>query len=199
MKARQLYYLLVAAGAVIVFSLFGVSYGANKLLGQQARKLSGLRADSQAADLEQSSILQDKKDIATYSPLNTVAESVVPQDKDQAQAVRQIVNLANASGITSLSSITFPTSTLGTTTSGAPKPGLTQLTPVQGINGVYNLQITISQSAGSSVPYSDFLAFLGSLEQNRRTAQVTSITVQPDVQRPNNVSFTLVVNEFIKP
>ena len=198
MKAKQLYYLLVVTCCVVIGSLFAVAYGANRLLGQQAQKLSRLRADSQAAELQQSSLLKDKRDIAKYSELNTIAESVVPQDKDQAAAVRQIVNIAAASGISNLSSITFPASTLGVTTSGAAKPNLTQLIPVPGISGVDNLQITITQSVSDSVSYSDFLAFLTGLEQNRRTAEVTSITVEPDAKQPNNVSFTLIVNEFHK-
>ncbi len=199
MKAKQLYFVLLSCCCLAVIALFGVAYGANKLLSQQASKLSTLRADSDAASQEQISLEQDKKDITKYSELNVIAKSVVPQDKDQAQAVQEIVKIANNSGIQDLSSITFPTSTLGVTTSGAAKAGATQLTPVQGISGVFNLQITITQSASDSVPYNNFLAFLTGLEQNRRTAQVASITVVPDAQRPSNVSFTLAVNEFLKP
>lgn len=199
MKARRLYYTLVACCCVSIICLIGVGYGANKLLGEQANKLSKLRADSAASNLQGSSIVQDKAEIKKYSEINTIAESVVPQDKDQAQAVEEIVNIAAASGISNLSSVTFPASTLGVTTSGAPKPGFTQLTPVTGINGVYNLQITIMQEPDDSVPYNDFLSFLTGLENNRRTAEVTSINVSPDVQEPDDVSFTLIVNEYIKP
>jgi hypothetical protein len=196
MKARQLYFVLLGCCLLATASLFGVAYGADQLLGKQARKLSNLRADSASASLQQTALTQDRKDIQRYSQLNTIAASVVPQDKDQAQAVQQIVNVAAASGIAKLSSITFPTSSLGTHSSSK----LTQLTPVAGITGVYNLQITITLSGGdSSVPYDNFLQFLTGLEQNRRTAEVSSISVQPDSQRPGNVSFTLVVNEFIKP
>jgi len=199
MKAKQLYFVLISCCIISFLCLIGVGYGANKLLGQQAQKLSKLRADSAAASLQESSIVADKADIKKYRELNTIAESVVPQDKDQAEAVQEIVNVAANSGISNLSSITFPSSTLGATTSGAPKPGLTQLTPVTGISGVYNFQITITQLASNTVPYSSFLSFLTGLEQNRRTAEVTGITVQPDAKQPNNVSFTLIVNEFIKP
>jgi len=198
MKAKQLYYLLMGCCVLLAVALFGIGYGANKILGQQASKLSKLRTDSGAANAQQAGLVQDKKDIQKYSELNTIAESIVPQDKDQAQAVRQIVDIATANHI-QLSSITFPSSTLGDTASGASKPGLTQLTPVTGINGVYNFAITITQAAGDSVPYNDFLSFLSGLEKNRRTAQVTSISVQPDSKQPNNVSFTLTVSEFIKP
>lgn len=201
MKARQLYFVLVAACCLIGASFLGVAYGADKLLGHQASRLSRLRADNDAAGMQVTALTQDKRDIARYGELNTIAESVVPQDKDQAQAVRQIVNLAAASGIAKLSSVTFLTSTLGMTGAGthSSNPNLTQLTPVKGISGVYGLQIVITQSPGDSVPYSSFLNFLTKLEHNRRTAQVSSITVQPDPQQLNDVSFTLIIDEFIKP
>jgi len=198
MKSRQLYYILLACCMLLLIALVGVGYGANKVLGQQAAKLAKLRADNDTANNQQAALLQDKKDIQKYSELNTIAESIVPQDKDQAEAVRQIVNIAKANGI-ELSSITFPTSTLGTSKLSTARPGLTQLSQVVGITGVYNLAITITQATSSSVPYTSFLSFLSGLEQNRRTAQVSSINVQPDAKIPNNVSFTLTVDEFIKP
>lgn len=199
MKAKQLYFLLIGCGFLAACAFFAVAFGADKLLGQQANKLSTLRALSDAAQAQQNSLLQDKKDIAKYSDLNTIAASIVPQDKDQAQAVQQIVDIAAASGIAKLSSITFPASTLGVTGAGSSKPNLTQLTPVQGIGGIYNLTITITQSASDTVPYNNFLSFLSGLEKNRRTAEVTSVTVQPDPKNPGQVSFTLIINEFIKP
>jgi hypothetical protein len=198
MKAKQLYYVLLACCCIAGIALVGMAYAANNVLAGQASKLSTLRAQSGSLSAQQSSLLQDKSDITRYSELNTVAESIVPQDKDQAEAVRQIVDIASANGI-QISSITFPSSTLGETATGLPTPNLTQLTPVAGINGVLNLQITITQNASSAVPYTSFLSFLSGLEQNRRTAEVTSISVTPSSNQPNDVSFTLVVNEFIKP
>lgn len=200
MKTKQLYYLLISLLVLLGLGFVGVAYGANKIMGSEAAKLSTLRADAAVLDSLQTSLTKNKKDVAKYSELNAIAQSIVPQDKDQAQAVREIVNLANQSGIAKLSSVTFPSSTLGTITPGSSSnPNLTQLTPVKGMPGVYQLQITVAQDATSRVPYGQFTTFLGKLEQNRRTAQVTGITVQPDVEHPDNVAFTLVINEFIKP
>ena len=64
---------------------------------------------------------------------------------------------------------------------------------------MYELPITIVQDQTARVPYDRFITFLSKIEQNRRTAQVGSISVQPDANNPNNVAFTLVINEFIKP
>jgi hypothetical protein len=198
-KAKHLYFVLIGCCCIAIVALLGIGYGANRLLSQQANKLSKLRANTAVETMQETTLVQDKKEIAKYTELNTIAESIVPQDKDQAEAVGQIVNLAGASGISKLSSITFLTSTLGVTTTGAAKPGLTQLTPVEGLTGVYYFPITIAQDSTDPVSYSDFLSFLQKIEQNRRTAEVTSITVSPSVSNPNQVSFTLVVNEFIKP
>ena len=199
MKAKQLYFVLIGCCCLVILAFFGVAYGANKLLAGQANKLSTLRALNGAVQEQQTALLTDKRDVVKYGNLNTIAASIVPQDKDQAEAVRQIVNIASASGIPSLTSISFPPSTLGITTTGSPKPNMTQLTPVAGISGVYNLEITVTQGSTNSVPYTDFLNFLSGLEQNRRTAEVTSISIAPDLTNPSNVSFTLVINEFIKP
>jgi hypothetical protein len=193
MDSRKVYFgfigLLVLLGVGFVFSV----KEANTLLEGRSQTLTGLKAESQATADQQAQLDADKAAIAKYTALNKIAESVVPQDKDQAEAVQEIVNLASQSGISKLSSISFPASTLGTT------KGITQVTAVKGIPGVYDLQITITQGNTSLVPYSSFITFLSKLEQNRRTAEVTSINVEPSPTSPGMVSFTLVVDEFIKP
>lgn len=184
---------------------------ANGVLEQHATGLADVKAANQMLDRQKSQLISDKKDVAKYSSLNDIAKTVVPQDKDQAEAVREIVNLASQSGIPKLSTIAFPPSTLGTATITA-TPGttviptvptsaktLTQVTPVKGIPGVLDLQITITQANTDPVSYQSFITFLSKLEQNRRTAEVSSITVQPQPKNPNAVAFTLVIDEFIKP
>lgn len=200
-KAKQLNYALISLVCLLALGFVGIAYATNKLLSAPAGKLSKLKADNEVLDGLQTTLAHNKQDIAKYSGLNTIAQTIVPQDKDQAEAVREIVNLAAASGIPKLSSITFPSSSLGTVTPGThtTNPNLTQLTPVPGISGVYELPITILQDQASRVSYGQFVAFLSRLENNRRTAQVASITVQPDSNNPNNVAFTLVINEFIRP
>ena len=200
MNSKRLYYGLVGLLVILGLGLLFGAHEANTLLENQSVTLVTLKAKNQAMTNEQVQLSNDKKEITTYADLNTIAQSVVPQDKDQAEAVLEIVNLAAQSGISQLSSITFPTSTLGTTTTGSSaNPNLTQLMPVKGIPGVYELQITVTQDTTSLVPYSDFITFLSKLEQNRRTAQVSDIDVQPDQTNPDMIAFNLVINEFIKP
>lgn len=215
MNSKRVYLLLIGCICLLTVGLIGGTYGANKLLVSHANTLNGLKAKSAALAKEQLSLNKARKDIKSYADLNTIAKSVVPEDKDQAEAVRQIVNIAATNGIT-LSNITFPASTLGGTATGAattttpsaasaaaaansPKSKLSQLQPVKNIAGVYALPITVETDATAPVPYSKFIAFLSALEHNRRTAQVINIAIQPNKDNPNLLSFTLELNEYIKP
>jgi hypothetical protein len=197
MNAKAHFIMLVAWLIIILANFVTMVYGVNKLLGSQAEKLSTQRAISEALSNQQTTLTKNKTDLVKYKDLNDIAKSVVPQDKDQAEAVREIVNIASQSGISGLSSITFPASTLGN--KATIKGGLTQLTPVKGISGVYDLKITVTQEAEGNTTYDQFLTFLRNLEQNRRTAQVTSINVTPSTTKIGTVGFTLVIDEYIKP
>jgi Ca2+-binding EF-hand superfamily protein len=196
-KAKETYLILLALFLIILATFVMLAYGANKILAGQAQKLSTQRAVSEALGNQQTALTKNKQDLIKYKDLNDIAKTVVPQDKDQAEAVREIVNIASQSGIRKLTSVTFPSSTLGVAAGAKGN----QLTPVKGISGVYDLQITITQTSDKDNPvtYSQFLAFLRGLEQNRRTAQVSSINVQPDTTGNDRVGFTLVIDEYIKP
>lgn len=206
MNSKRAFYVLLGVVGMLFVAVIAGAYEVNNLLVSKSHHLVELKTQSQVVSGQQSGLTLAKKQVQQYSDLGAIAKSVVPQDKDQAEAVREIANLASESGIAQLSSISFPVSTLGAVTtapSGATVVSsggkLTQLTPVKGINGVYSLQITVQQTADHAVTYNQFLNFLQHLEQNRRTAQVTSITLQPDTKNPNMVAFTLIINEFIKP
>lgn len=212
MTSKHIYYIMIATIVILVGAIFGGAYLANQQLQKQASALDKHKTKTAVLEEEQKILIKAKKDVVTYAELDKIAKTIVPQDKDQARAVREIINIAAESGIKP-TGISFPVSTLGgpkaattgTATTGAAakssssQSALSQLTPVKGIKGVYNLQITIEQDATTPVPYPQFIDFLSRLEKNRRTAQVSSIGLRPSPTNRNMVSFTLTVNEFIKP
>jgi len=209
MNSKILYFILVGLTSLLIVGLVGGAYGANYLLEGQSKKLQDAKLESLTLTEKQKQLIKAKEDIEKYQPLANIAKSVVPQDKSQAQTVREIVNIAAANGI-QIASITFPSSTLGgsnvptksgkpSASSGSKNTGLSQLTPVKDIGGVYTLPITIQSDTDIPVSYFQFLRFLDALEHNRRTALVSSITLQPDDTVPNGISFTLIVDEYIKP
>jgi hypothetical protein len=199
MNTKQVHYILITITIIAATVLLASGYIANQILVGKSAELSKLKAQSQVTSDLQSTLKKNKADIVKYKELNEIAKAVVPQDKSQAQTIGEIVKMANQSGISNLSSITFPASTLGGTGAAKAPSGLTQVTPVKGINSVYLLPITITQDPSDAVKYDQFLNFLKKLETNRRTSQVSSISIQPDSKNPNLISFTLIVNEYIKP
>lgn len=212
--SKRLNFLLRGVIGLLVVGLVAGAYGTNMLLGSQANKLTDLKAKSLALAKEQLILVNAKKEVQSYSSLEHIAQAVVPEDKDQAEAVREIVNIAAANRI-SLASINFPASTLGTgpagsspststqTTTVNPNSSaskLSQLIPVKNIPGVYDLQITVQGDPGLPVPYAAFVNFLNSLEHNRRTAQISTVNLQPHIaNHVLLVTFSLTLNEYIKP
>jgi len=191
--ARRLYFVLLAVVGVAVLALFGSVYVAGGLLKAKSKDVAKARLDSLVLEQKQVQLNKARADIEKYQALADIAKHIVPQDKDQAQTVREIVSIGAASGI-KLGAITFPTSSLGD-----PKTPHSQLTPVKNIAGVYSLDITVQSDTSSPSSFASFIDFLDRLEHNRRTALVKGISIQPDASNPSRLSFTLTLSEYIKP
>ncbi len=209
MNSKRLFIILTATLGVILIGLVLATYGISNALKTKSVNLSDNKAKVEELSAQQSGIAKSKHDIAQYSELEAVTKKIVPQDKDQAEAVRQITSIAAASKV-SLTTITFPTSTLGGnaastgvkpagSTSAVATPNLSQLTPVANIPGVYNLQITLGNNNNNPVTFAQLNTFLRGLENNRRTAAVASVNIQPQSNNPDSLVFTLVINIYIKP
>lgn len=213
MSAKQTFYAMCAAVLLLGASLIGGAYGTQVLLKKESDKMVGLKAQVTTLTDEQTSLKIAKKQVAADTDLYNISKVIVPQNKDQAQAVRQIVNLAAANNV-SLDSINFPASNLGTGTrpgaiASAPTsggsattgshPSLSQLIAVPKVPGVYSLQLTINSSPNQPATFDELIGFLSALEQNRQTAQVSSLDIQPNSANHRLFSFTIVLNIFIKP
>lgn len=211
MTSKRLFIIFLASLGLSFLLFAGGAYGLNKLLASKAAKLYDLKSKNIALDYQKIALSEAKKDIQNYAELEKIAKTIVPEDKSQAETVRQIVKIAAINGV-SLGSISFPASTLGGNASGnssagsstAPpvagsKQSLSQLQPVKNIPGVYLLQIVVTSDTNKPVPFNKFVGFLTALEGNRRTAQVSNITLQPDAENKNNITFSLTLNQYIKP
>lgn len=190
-------------------------------LGKESQQMVDLKVKSQTADAQLTNLESAKKQVEKYSFFKDVANTVIPNDKDQATAVLEVTNIAQEVGI-NIQSITFPASTLGLTTgttsatttqqdatssSAAPK-AISQAKPVQGIPGLYSLQLTITPESDAKTPpdkiitYNKMLDFLHRIENNRHTAQITDVSISPASSQGNtsgNLTFSLTTNIFIKP
>lgn len=218
MSSRKMYFVMCGLVALLVCLLLGVLVIGNNQLQRQSEQLKAAKLDQQSLSEQQTALVKAKRDIEKYAELRDVAKSIVPQDKDQARAVREIDRYARESGV-ALKSIAFDDSTLGqqpaqpkaqpqqegqaTTptpqTQTPPANPLTQAKPVPNIPGVYSMPIIIT-SADDVNRYPNFISFLSKLENNRRTAQVVKISITPVTKNGTNyVNFVLELNLFVKP
>lgn len=211
MTSKRLYWILLGSICLLFAGLIAGAYEVTSVVGKESKNLSNLKAKDEALSQQQDGLKIAKKGLAEYADLEQIAHAIVPEDKSQAEAVRQLFNIAAANGI-KLASINFPASTLGTTSAVAPSTSggavtpvpavntkTSQLQPVKNIPGVYELQITVISDSQNPAPYYKFINFLSDLENNRRTAQVNTISIQPTTTDTTSVSFTLTLNEYIKP
>jgi hypothetical protein len=199
--------------SVLVF--LGITLGGLSVLQSKSKQIVELKVQNQTAEAQLSNLEQTKKDIEKYSYFKDVAKTVIPSDKDQAEAVLEINQMANESNIL-IQSINFPASSLGATTStlstssqdatsaASKTTAISQARPVSGIAGLYSLELIITPQTGANTPtdkqitYDKMLDFLRRIENNRHTAQITNVTIAP-ANAQQTINFTLTINIFIKP
>jgi len=210
MNSKIAFFIMLGIVGLMGAAVIGAVILGDIFLHQQSNKLVELKLDSQVLEAQQISLTQAKKDLLKYSELATIAKQIVPQDKDQARATREIILLADQAGV-KISAINFPASTLGqlpAKTSTPPTdtpvaktvtPTITQVKPVDGIKDLYQLDIIVASDTASPASYPRLIDFLGRLEKNRRTAQVTQISIQPDSKNRTLLNFTLTITLYLKP
>ena len=221
LSPKRVFILMIGGVLVTVVVGIGSIVLGNSFLQKQSDKLVNAKLNYQVPDASRTALKQAKADITKYNDLKNIAKTIVPQDKDQARTVREIINYADETYATGTSSpikilsITFPGSNLGqvttpikvpssgSTTPTTPvvkPPPVSQVQAADGIPGVYILPITVESDPASPVTFNQITSFLAKLEQNRRTAQVSQLSITPQKNSTTSgLSFTLTVNVYIKP
>lgn len=203
MNSKRLFFVLVACTGLLALLFAGGAYESNKMLHSEGDKLVAKKLEKTVLDRQQANLQKAKRDLLDLQELSTLTESIIPRDKDQARTIVEINNLAKEAGVT-LGSIQFPSSELGAVIgrgkNATPQTDntLTQLTPVSDIKGMYAMDITISSHNERPVPYNSLIRFLESLEKNRRTAQVVSLSITPD-DNIRFINFSITLSAYIKP
>ncbi len=216
LDSKKLSLALVGGLVLSVIAFFVITLHGLSILNNKSRSLVDLKAQSQSQYNELINLVQAKKEVQKYGYFKNIAKTVIPDEKNQAQAILEINQMAALSGM-SIQSITFPISTLGgssaaasavvqkdATSTSSTSSALSQAKAVPGIAGLYSLQLTINFASAKDAPpdqqvtYSKMLDFLKRIENNRHTAQITQVSIQP-ASAGQALTFALVINTFIKP
>ncbi len=198
MNSKRLFIVLVLSICLLSIASIASAYYGYQMLSDKTLELNDLKVKTSALEAQERSLIKAKEEIQQYALLEEVAKSIVPQEKDQARTVRELVAIADESGV-NISGISFPTSNLGNAKPGATET-VTQLKKVDGIPELQQLEIAVT--IDNQIDYPTLLNFLDRLEKNRRTSAISSIIITPTLDEPTNqyllqVSITLQV--YIKP
>lgn len=197
MTSKKLNRVLIGVISLLVLLLVASVYLGMSTLESSAENLEEAKVQQEVTDSQELALIQAKADIDEYSELEELAQRIIPQEKDQARTVREVLVIAEDAGV-SLTTISFPSSSLGAE-QAANQSVVTQATPVEGIPDLLELQMSLSVSEESQVTYGQFIAFLEGLEQNRRTSQMESVTIIPDEDDRNRLTFNINLAVYIKP
>jgi hypothetical protein len=191
----------------VVLAFAGLS-----VLSGKSSEVVDLKLKNRTTEAQLSALKVAKAEVAAYAYFKDVANKVIPSDKNQDQAVVEIFKLADESGI-KVEKISFPASELGNPSSSTPssssttgtpaagaKSAVSQAKPVEGIGGLYSLKVTVEPD--NEVSYESVIAFLEKLENNRRTAQITRVVLDPGGSIETGdlaIHLTVELNIFLKP
>lgn len=211
MNSKRVFFIMLGGIVIIVGLCAAGIYFANKMILDEGKTLKEYKLQDSVTKNQTTILQQAIKDIKEYEELEKIAKAVVPQEKDQARTVLELVNLAQESQV-SIVSVTFPESELGNinknikSTDNEDKAAkntstgnTSQLTPLKNLKGVYTMEIKIESDTKQPVSFDKLISYLQKLEKNRRTAQVTSIDIIPEDNDRSLITFTLTLNSFVKP
>lgn len=199
-SAKKVYYLLIAGFLVLTAGIFAMLYFSKNFLSAAEDELIAAKLEIIKQEEIESTYRENINNLEKYSETAGVLEEVIPKEKDQARAVREIDAIAKQNGM-AINTLTFPSSDLNKTTpaggtAATPTTAVSQAKPVKGLNGVLGIDVNVELRSQNESPIStdQLLSMLRAIENNRRNMRVTSINFNAGDQ---TVDIKLTI--FVKP
>lgn len=208
MNSKKLFIVLLSSLFLIFAGSIAITVYSVKIFSKSGEELMNSKTEEAILKNDIKELKKAKLDLKKYLELDKVARAIVPQEKDQARTVREIIALANESKI-GIDSIKFPESTLGqklppksksTNKSRSTMPeGSTQIMEIEGLKGVYVMPIDVVVGEDNATTYSQLIDFLSRLEKNRRTSHINSLSIDNSEKDSKLIEFSIQINAYIKP
>lgn len=198
-SAKKVYYLLIVGFLVLTAGIFAMLYFSKNFLSAAEDELISAKLEIIKQEEIETTYRENINNLEKYSETASVLEEVIPKEKDQARAVREIDAIAKQNGM-AINTLTFPSSDLNKTTASggtaAPNTAVSQAKPVKGLNGVLGIEVNVELRSQSERPITtdQLLSMLRAIENNRRNMRVTSINFNAGDQ---TVDIKLTI--FVKP
>lgn len=194
---------------VTIFTIMGVVYFSRTMLANSQTKLVNAKLENYTFEKTEEIYRKNQKLLNENKDIANIISNIVPAEKDQAKAVRELNAIAENNNLV-VSSITFPrsdllnkakTTTTATTSQQSdqkeePQKAISQAKPIKGLKGVYSIELSaeISSANNDRIPTDKLLSFLENIENNRRNMRITSINISSS---GDNINLKLLI--FIKP
>lgn len=199
MNSKRLFYSLIGLLALVLIASVAITIYGTSMLKNTGNTLMERKLEEAVLEEDIKALDKAKQDIEKYKELDQIARSIVPKEKDQVRAIREIIQIAAHAEVT-IENISFQQSSLGEKKKrSSSKSDMTQLIEVEGLKGVYAMPINVTSQSQSPISYDKLLNFLERLENNRLTSHITNISVRPDDDDRSLVHFSMQINAYIKP
>lgn len=202
-SSKKVYFALIAAFTLITANIFGMLYFSKNFLSKSEDELIAAKLEIVKQEEIEKTYRQNINNLEKFAQTASILEEVIPKEKDQAVAVREIDAIAKQNGMT-INTLSFPSSDLNkkaatpTTSSNttATSTAISQAKPVKGLTGVLGIDINVELRSTNegAISTDQLLGMLRALENNRRNMRVTSINYNAGDQ---TVDIKLII--FIKP
>lgn len=193
MNSKQLHLMLLSLCGLLIIIFFGTLYTGTQVLRSHSENLQAAVNEREVIEQQEIALITAQGDIDRYSELEELSKRIIPQEKDQARTVREILQIANSANV-NITAINFPSSELGDEND---QQIITQAIPVDNLQGLFELRITIQIS--NNTTFNQLINFLEGLETNRRTSQVQSVAITPDRQDRNVLTPTIELSVYLSP
>lgn len=198
---KKVYFLLIAIFFVVGASIAAMLYLSKNFLSVSEDELVEAKLEIAKQEETERIYRENINNLEEFSKVATILEEVIPQEKDQARAVREIDLIAKQNGL-AINTLSFPSSDLNKpapASGAAAQPinnAVSQAKPIAGLPGVLgiNINIELRSSNNSSISTDQLLGMLRDLENNRRNMRVTSINFNAGGE---TVDMQIII--FIKP
>jgi len=177
MTTKKAHYLIVASVISLVLILFAILYFGISIMKKESQKIIEAKLNIAKAQKTESIYSSNKDLYLNNQDLAQKINDFIPTEKEQDLIVAQLNSFANQSQLT-LSTISFPNSTLDPNSKQKVKTDISQATPVKGLNGVYEIPIvaTVEDTNSETVNTDNLLKLLDLIESSPRNMRITSIS-----------------------
>jgi hypothetical protein len=169
MNAKRFFYILIALHVVLGAGIGSVVYFGDQLLAKQSKRLAEAKADDELIEQKKRAKKQLEKKIKEISDLKTLAVKFLPDTKNQEELVVEFYNISKQFNI-DISGLNF-------NDSGASISSTSQTTPLKDAKGVLVFPF---KTTNFTTDFPTLIAFMQTLENNRRKIQITNIDLQPN-------------------